>query len=239
METTLFYLKDKTEMADKIFVGFTTRAVPENLLKTLMPEFQGRAGTADKEKIAKQIQDKEEAWKVEAANMPYTGTFDSVHLIVPAKELAVTFKHDGRQPFGDKPSISQLTRNFLLKHFKGAWSNEANYRGEHDAIFVGFNPRRFLKMFGIECSLPRVDKPLPLSLWYGNSDHRDIEEALMPKDFKLLDWSTVIRARSDGMTGDDLEKYNAILSGWSGPGSNAEQDANIAMMMASQLGFLE
>jgi len=220
-------------MSMKIFVGYTTSTLPDEMLKDLMPEFEGRKGTTDAEKIAQQIKDKQEQWKDEAANQPYTGTFGTVHLLIPDKKVATTYRAEGRYPFGDKPSVSSQLRATLLKHFPKAWPNEANYRGEHVAIFVGFGMRRFLKMLGTECSLTK-DK-LPLAMWYGNSEHRDIQEAVMPKEFKSLGWKTVFARRREAV--EDKDKYDKLVAGWDGPGTNPERDAMIAMVLASQLGF--
>jgi hypothetical protein len=224
-------------MSVKIFVGYTTRPVPDEILKDLMPKFEGRSGTKDEEKIKEQIAEKEAKWKEDCADMPYTGTFDAVHIVVPCKELSVTYKSDGRQPFGEKPSVSAQVRAFLMKHFKDVWGNEMNSRGTDEAIFVGFNPRRFLKMLGIECSLPEVGKPCPAELWFGNSEHRDIEEAVMPKDFKLLDWKTVIARRRLGLDDDVQKDFDELFEDWDGPGADPEQDVAIAITMATQLGF--
>lgn len=118
---------------------------------------------------------------------------------------------------------------------------------DEPVVIIGFDPRRFLKVLGIELSLPLPgNEPLPPGLWYGNTDHRDIEEAVLPKpECKLLSWPHVIQARrprpelaeEERLKDPDVAKYDKLFKDWVGPGQDPEQDARIALTWASQLNF--
>ena len=90
----------------------------------------------------------------------------------------------------------------------------------------------FLKMLGLECCLPAnqpeaEDKSnaLPLSMWYTNTDHRDVGEAAMPKGFNLS-WPLVLAVRK------------ILIKGWNGPGVDVESDMIVATELSTQLGLL-
>ena len=227
-----------TEAVTYVIVGYTTTQLPEKMLAGLTPEFYGKAGTKDPELIQKQIQEKREAWNAETANMPYTGTFSSVHIAIPSQEEAVEFVADGRKPFGTKACITSNVVSLLATKFKDAWNPNSPQVGKQKVIFLGFNTRNFLKMLGIESTMPwtGMKAPAPLGLWYGNSDHRDIEDAVLPKDYKH-DWKTVVNARKIGLAGESLEKYEQVFAAWHGPGMNAKQDVLVTLTLAQQLGF--
>lgn len=223
-------------MTHLIFVGYKTAVVSG--FEELMPTFEGRAGTKDPEKIAEQIAEKKNAWLQDAPNSPYTGTLSEVVLAVPSLGKMVTFKAEGRGPGTAKPAVCVAARNIILEWFPDEWPNETHpvYSKVNVAI-CGFATRTFIKMLGIECSLPQNKCPLPPPLWYSNSDHRDIGEAVMPTGF-TVGWPTVIKARRVGLSAVDLEKYNKTFEGWDGPGNNCEQDVKVALLMADQLGFI-
>jgi hypothetical protein len=229
---------DSNSTVFKVFVGYTTRRVPDEWLTSLTPVFSPRGGTTDPAKIAAQIAEKKAAWEAEAASMPYTGTFDKVCLLEPSRKLSVSFDSKDRFPFGEKPAVSAQVGQWLLKHFPGAWSDEPNFRGQHSVVFVGFNPKLFLKLLGLECSLPVSKVKLPLSLWYGNSDHRDIQEAVMPKDFATFEWKSITAARRRGLNEEDAAKYDTGFADWNGPHVNAEADRFVSTVFGAQLGFI-
>ena len=222
---------------EKILVGYTTRTVPEEWLDHLKPEFEGRKGTKDSQKIAEQIEEKEKAWRENCAAQPYTGTFDTVALAHLERKETKTWKSNERQPFGTKPAISLLIRNYLLKSNPNAWSGELLDYKEPQVVFIGFGIRRFLKMLGLECSLPWIGEPAPVKLWFSNADHRDIESAVMPSDFKSLDWKSVIWARRNGLNEKDVKGFDRAFASWSGPGVDAEHDLKVITTLVNQLGF--
>jgi hypothetical protein len=222
-------------MTTPIFVGFTTKAV-ENV-DSLMPKFTGRTGTKDAAKIADQIAEKEAAWREEVANMPYTGQLATVQLIIPSKQVVLTYDIGKRQ---GKTPLCVAVASKLLKLFPNAWSRDTHDRGRSPEVaFFGFNIRLFVKMLGLECSLPCNNYPLPPGLWFTNTDHRDIREAVLPKDYDMVGWDAVVSARRAGLTGTALDEYNALFEGWGGPGKDAERDARITVLLAIQLGFAE
>lgn len=214
-----------------IFVGYRLKEVPylDDLL-AVIPE-----GDDDKSKAAA-VKARDKVRTCATENL-YTCTFDEVFLAIPSVEKARLFKAEGRKA-GD--SVSSGVRNFLLKLFPQAWPDELfSPRTSPEAIFMGFDPRFFLKLLGLECSMPMHECALPVSMWYGNSDHRDIGEAVMPKtETKQLDWPMVLAARGLGMAADDKARYDAMIKNWPGPGVHPQQDVDIVIELATQLGFL-
>jgi len=217
-------------MTRKIFVGYT--CVLAKGATDLQPEFTGKTGTKDEEKIAQQIIDQREAWNQKAAQQPYTGTFGSVYLIDPKLKFAGEFL-----PKPDLPVERQVVDWLLDKdRYEQAWPFDTHQRYEPTVVFVGFDSRKFLKMLGINCSMPSLNCSVPAPLWYGNTDHRDIEEACIPREFKsTITMDVVLKARRAGLGPRDLKKYDKAVNGWKGPGHNAKQDANIAFALGAQL----
>lgn len=214
-----------------IFVGYRLKEVPylDDLLQAI-PE-----GDDDKSKAAA-VKARDKVRTCAKENL-YTCTFDEVFLAIPTMEKARLFKSEGHK---EGYSVSATVSGFLLKLFPQAWPDALfTPRGDPEAIFMGFDPRFFLKLLGLECSMPMHGCALPVSMWYGNSDHRDIGEAVMPKtETKQLDWPLVLAARGLGMAADDKARYDAMIKNWQGPGVHPQQDVDIVIAMATQLGFL-
>lgn len=220
-----------------LFVAYRMRRVEEDRLARLKPSFQASRVLKDPAKIAASVQEKEAQFNQQAAFMPYTGTFDEV-CICDARTRR-TLRWTYREPGGKKPPISVAVSQWLAKYFAGAWTSDVWARREEPkVVFVGFNPRLFLKVLGLECSLPGPHQPAPLSLWYGNSDHRDILEAVCPADYKLLDPLAVIHLRRPPGDSDDALKWDRQVGGWTGPGNDLYADLWLAAEMATQLGFI-
>ena len=220
----------------KIFVGYRLRPIPD--VEKWMPEFAAPSNYKDEAKIKDYIEAKKEEFATAAAGLPYLATFEDVCLIDPQSEKALRFEYV--DPTSNKQSVAVRVRNYLLKAYPKAWANAAHYDPSRlpGAIFIGFDPRRFLKVLGLECSLPTVDKPCPLRLWYGNADHRDIEEAVCPKDFApWLNIKTVLKMRRP-IDPNAIEHWDTITKDWTEPGHNAQQDAMLSIELATQLGFL-
>lgn len=218
----------------KIVVGYRLR--PVDYLEELLPPKPAE----DEKTIIKAWEKMVDGVRTNATNNVYACTFDEVLIHVPALGKAKAFKSVGRKP--DQP-ICLDVRNFLLHRemFKGCWGDSTNSwgGGPPKAIFMGFEPRFFLKLLGLECSMPFCGKRLPVEMWYGNSDHRDISEAIMPKsETKHLDWDLVLKARRRGLTGEDLERYDAVIDNWVGPGVDPEKDVKLTLLLGNQLGFL-
>ena len=237
-------------MTHQIFIGYRLKlaATPE-MLKGLSdkyiagleipPSYKGNA------KEAPWVDNKRTEWMAAIGETPYLATFDEVSILVPSKHKGVILKSEGRAPGGKKPPICVAVRNFLLgkEMFPKAWSEDTHPGGirNPEAAFMGFNPRLFLKILGLECSLPVHDCPLPAEMWYGNTDHRDIAEAVMPAtDCGRLrgDWEFIVQARRLGLKDDHLKEYDAIVAGWTGPGKDPDKDARLACEWAVQLGFV-
>lgn len=202
----------------------------------------------------------------QAANQPYTGTFDEVHLVDLNKQLVATFSSHGREvpalgpatpdgaPDGDtsdsdsgstsasgsgdasaagagkNPPISVAVRDWLLREYPEAWPDTPHpARATPEAFFIGFNVDLFLDILGTECMLPQyageAGSQLPLSLWYGNSDHRDIGRAVT-RGYKNLSWPLVLRA------------HGLSPRSWEGPGVSPEADLTLATTLAYRTGLV-
>lgn len=215
----------------KLIVAYRTRLRPGADKAT--PEFRAPANYKDQAKIAADVEEKRAAFLADAKNMPYTGTFDEVYIADAEHDGAAQWKHPAEDS-GKRP-VSVRVRDYLVKHYPGAWADDV-VRGRPAVVFIGFDPRTFLKILGLECSLPGLTRA-PVGLWYGNADHRDIGEAVMPKEFKGLSLPYVLQQRRP-VDPDDAKKWDALVSGWPGPGVRPEDDVAIAITLADQLGFL-
>ena len=215
-----------------IIIGYKTRLVEG--INRLLPEFRAPTHYKDTVKVAEYVNGQKAEFLAAAKDMPYTGTFDEVVLFDPRNDKTVLWKYPA--PDEQKPPVSVRVKNYLLKHYPSAWTDSVT-RKPTEVVFVGFDIKTFLKILGIECALPAIAEPCPLNLWYGNSDHRDIAEALLPKDhckgmtlpYVLKFW----RPKDD----ESGREWDDLLAGWAGPGVAAQVDAEIAAKLARQLGF--
>ena len=228
----------------KLFVGYKTRLNPG--ADKHVPEFRPPSNYKDAGKIAAWQDEQKQAFLADAKNMPYTGTFDEVFLIdpqgkdekAPGGKKFKALQYKWSPPEEGKPPVAVRVRNYLLKNYRTAWSHDTHGRKPPEVIIVGFDPRTFLKILGLECSLPHIAKPCPLGLWYSNSDHRDIAEAICPKEFKGLTLPFALSFRRP-VEADLAALWDETVKGWPGPGENPEQDARIAVELGNQLGFLD
>ncbi len=222
---------EKTMPVAKIIIGYKTRLVAG--VDKITPEFKANAGYKDAAKIQADIEEKKAAYLAGAKDMPYTGTFDEVFIVDGTHEKIVLYRYDET-----KAPISVRVMTFLNKYYPNGWLDDTHGRKQPEAIFVGFDPRTFLKILGLECSMPAINKRAPLGMWYTNADHRDIGEAMLPKEFKGLSYAQVLKLRRPVVPAE-AKKWDDLTEGWAGPGANAEKDALIAVEIASQLGILK
>jgi hypothetical protein len=172
------------------------------------------------------------------ARQPYTATFDKVKLVDIEGQNHKTFSYESRKSNADAP-VSVGVRDWLLSTFPDAWPHTLVHHAGRTPMFIGFNPRLFLKILGLECSLPEnhtkddegdpvsAYTALPLSMWYGNVDHRDIESAVFA-DCKYMTWEAMLRMRqiSPQVEGEDLP--------WQGPGTDVHQDFRVLKKILDQ-----
>ncbi len=215
----------------KILVAFKTRLVPGIVpdVSQLVPPANYKSEEAITKWRAERLVDAQEMYRLQ----PYTATFDEVQLADVSRNETKQWKY--REPGSGKPSVSAVIAAYLLKQYPNAWSNTTHPdRKTPEAIFIGFDSRLFLKILGIECSLPSSQgdpkklSPLPLALWYANSDHRDIEEAVKPTDFRFLTWSVILQARG----------LHESFKDWNGPHDDVSSDLRLTTELAAQLGML-
>lgn len=223
---------------EKIFVGFRTQLAPTAVIEALRPSaFKANARLKDKVKIEADQRAKEEAFFAAAKDQPYTGQFAAVALLVPRSQKPELFLAEHHGPKSVKGPLCLAVREYLLSYCPVAWSWETHDRSPAKALFVGFNPRLFLKMLGEECSLPQHANPLPLQMWYA-SDFIDIEEAVVPNKFPSLTLEMAVRARRP-IEPDAAAKWDErYLANWQPPHQDPGRDVYLAIELATQLGIV-
>jgi len=227
-------------MANIVLVAYSTKL---SELDLPLAEVKAPSNYKDPEKIAAYIEKAKEAQKAEMVAAPYSGTFDRMVLSDVASQKQTSWKSDDRGPGGSKPRISVAARSWLLNRYPKAWPAgfEQNSNEDEKVYFVGFGIRNWLKMMGTECTLPSFqpkgpdgkedvesDVNLPLSMWVGNRDYRDIESLVIPKDFeKNIGWASVLKARG---LAEQFPK-------WAGPHQDPETDLALITELTAQLGL--
>jgi hypothetical protein len=224
----------------KLFVAYSTMPVPG--FEPDPGAIEAPAHYKDPEKIAEYKAKAAVKLKADAAFMPYTGTFAEVQIVDPARRENLKWEY--RAPDSGKQPLCLAVRAWLVKnygqYFPESMTPARDDRGRPEVVFVGFDPRLFLKMLGTECSLPeyvatdKAGKPtgaprLPLSLWFANSDHRDIEQAAMPADYKGLTWDVVLKRR----------QLRDRFPAWERPHEDVTADVDLTVALATQLGMLD
>lgn len=234
----------------KLIVGYVCRMQPPELIKDLIPEITAKKTLKDPAKqktpeekaaaeqaILDDIAEKKAEFEANAKYIPYLGTFQRVVIYDIKNKRTGRWNCDGSRPFGDKSSVSERIVAWLLKGFPTAWGG-LDDKKEPEVRFLGFGMRDFLKMLGTESTMPySVDVPPP-KLWYSNSDHRELADAVAPDQAgKLLDLRKIIGRRrpEDEKAG---KKWDEQFSKWVAPHVSADLDAWLCTELASQLGFL-
>lgn len=203
----------------KIVLGYRTRAV--ELAEPFVPEFSPPANYKDRAKIDEWLDQRKAEWAETSLTYPYLSTFDEVFIAVIAPGIREVGKWSYRAPDSGKQPVCLALKTFLTKFFGSAWDG-----GGTKPVFLGFDPRTFLKIWGLECSMPANASPLPPAVWYGTTNHRDVAEALLPAEFKSVPLAWVLKHRG-------IE-----VPGWQRPGLDPELDARVVVVAAEQLGFL-
>lgn len=224
-------------MTTKLIVGYTTQIHSEEVFDMLRPEIVASKSCKTDEAIAKDIEERTKAFRANAHNLPYLGTFKSVTIASPTQELIANWDIVGREPGGKKQPICIAVAGWLLKHFPKAWSKEVVTSEKPEVLFIGFNPRLFVKMLALECTLPVHAKPLPPKMWYGTSDYRDIETAILPDDCKPLTLPAVLKRRRP-IDEKSAKLWDQQMKSWTAPGVDSKLDVWLVTELAAQLGFL-
>lgn len=229
-------------MSKKVYVGFETAVVEGTDWKKFVDVGDLTDLTEAKKAAALAKRD-----KINFAAMPYTGRLKRVAFVIPGESQPILFadkpvkgKGTGAtaaiQPLRCASVVEYLLTKFAGPEGEPAWHNDTNpdRRTPPVAIFVGFDPKLFLKMLGLGCMLERT--AAPLGLWYGNSDHRDIENALLPTEAKELTWDMVF-ARLRGLySGDAKTRFDKLVEKFE-PGKDAVVDAALSYELGDLLGF--
>jgi hypothetical protein len=228
-------VEDESDKAPaKIIIGFKTRLV-EGAEKHA-PDFKAPANYKDAAKIAEYVATQRAEFLAAAKDMPYTGTLDEVTLVDPKNDKNVIWKYPAADE--SKPPVAVRVKNYLLKYYPTAWDFNLTRR-QPQVIFFGFDIKLFLKLVGIECAMPGIAKPCPLNLWYGNSDHRDTTEIVMPKDnCKGMTLPYVLKFWRPA----DPEKgklWDALIADWPGPGQTTYKDAAITCDILRWIGLMK
>lgn len=203
----------------KIVLGYRTRPA-EN--RPFSPTFEPPGNYKDPAKIAEWQAQRLAEWPAQVTHYPYLSTFDDVFIVVVGKGLREVGRWAYRAKDSGKQPVCLAMKTFLMKFFEEEWTSG----GGNKPVFIGFDPRSFLKIWGLECSMPENAQPLPPQVWYGTNQHRDIGDALLPSEYKGVPLTEVLKWRG-------IEVPN-----WKAPGMDPELDARVVMIAAEQLGFL-
>ena len=238
-------------MTAKIIVGFSLSVKPDIDVETLMPVFTFPSNWKPETKEDNRLK-KEQEFREGCGRQLYTSEFETVHLLDPSLGSEVHFQRGEwadialfaaqRKKKAEPLSVALQVRQVLLNGRGSAWTdNIFDKRDEGpEAVFVGFRIKTFLKVLGVECALH--GNPLPLSMWYGSSDHRDVENALVPDDAsaKNIDLAMALEFfENAGVFYDDKsEKPFLEVPDNFVPGSDAKLDATISLLLGSRLGLI-
>lgn len=218
----------------QLLVGYTMVKYPgtDEFFGEMRKSIEAPANYKDPAKIQEYKDKKFQELQEEAFKMPYLGTFGSVHLLdtsTPPEPTLHKWSSEKRQPFGKDKPLSALIASFLKSKWPDAF--EEQFSVEHkvsEIILVGFEIRRFVKMLGLECSMPGIECPLPGILWYGSHAYRDVSEMIIPKDVKLDKFLPfVLKCR--GLS---------VKENWKGPCEDAATDLRLTTELLTQLKFL-
>ena len=150
---------------------------------------------------------------------PYSSEMGDVHLIIPALEKAITYRAEGRQEGSGKLKVCAAAASFIKKHACDVGLQPT---------FVGFDVELFLRFLGLECASSHVF--FPPDYWINTPYAIDLYKYLTLDGVE--DIGEAFRYFSNSFTGEDLEKYTALVKGWT-PHVDAEQDAHLAFLFGS------
>ena len=204
-----------------VIVGYQTKPMSE--LGKYVPQFVANKTLKDPAKIEADLAAKKSQFEATAGCLPYFGRLRRVVLVdcqpMATEGSIVEFSDSGSE------SVGVQVAEWLEQRFSDCWSNRLDGRwGEMMMQFVGFNPKTFLKIMGVECAL--AGKPCPGNMWYGNSDHRDISTFLLPDELPKITTDWTIPAR---MLNIDMSNP---------PGTSPEADIAICVQVLQKFGFL-
>ena len=224
-----------------LVVGYKTAAMPVTYLKEVQPRFTPKANLVDKAKIAADIAEKTQLYVEDAASNPYTGYLEKVAIadITNAGKIKLS---------GEKtPGATAVdVVKWLTETYPGAWpsglEDTMDPWKKNPIVFIGFSPKRFLKFLGIECTTPARNPSkivkIPTGLWYSNSSHRDLIEAICPSsEFKKLEFETALKSRRP-LDPKSQEKWDELTKQWKEPWIDPSLDLALAIELTAQLGFI-
>lgn len=167
-----------------LLVTYSTTSASNETLLQMEPEFKPDGNTKDDALKAAQIAKKRQKWQETVARRPYTGLLDQVYLGDPTASLAkfASGEHSAAlprvkpkkgQPEPPIPSVELQISNWLEANYKNSWTrNIFDTDPGLPVVLLGFDPRSFLQMVGIECA--RQGQPAPVGMWLGGGNCRDV-----------------------------------------------------------------
>lgn len=234
MRRVTLFEDDMSSKTARIIVSYSTIVVDQAKVDELAPEFEAPSNYKDKEKIERYIAQKKANFFAQAASQPYTGTFKEIMLVDLQKQIVGNWSWE--QTKENDLTVAENAASWILRNNPGAFDGDILDSRNSNVVFIGFNTRLFLKMLGLECTLPDTKVRVPLKLWYNNPNHRDIAEAVMPAEY-VLSWPLVLAMREPVETATLNEKW-AYLKTWKQPHVNVNHDSLLITELAAQLGFL-
>lgn len=205
------------------FVGYETKKLPD----LIEPKFEPRKGTTKPETIARQIEEKRQLFHERAASSPYTSFLSRIVALeyrADTKEieplLDTSQKPKGRGDVKTPPAVRFAS---LLSQWDYGVSRTLLRQVRNPVLFIGFDPKVFLKLLGTECAM--LQEPIRCGWWVANSDHMNIQSLLLP-DAASVDFNAACTYLGVA-TPKDFE-----------PCQNAEDDARLCYEITERLGLL-
>ncbi len=204
------------------FIGYETRKLPD----LLEPEFLPRKGTIDPAKIATQIAEKRAAFHQQAASSPYTSFLSKIVAVSVNEngEAVPMFSSDNGKGKAKKatmpPAVSFAEH---ISRWNAGVTESIQQPMTPPVLFVGFEPKNFLKLWGIECAM--LQEPIRPGWWVANSSHYNIQSLVLP-DCTGIDFQAACM-----YLGQPLRKDFE-------PGLDAAYDAELCYKLVSRLGML-
>ena len=203
----------------RIFVGWISQ--PREDAAAIMPRFEANKGTKDEEKQLQQIQDKQAKFMAEATSLPLFSKLASVVLVDPASDSKQTFPMEG-----SKEPIAVQIKDWLLANKDYYF---ASAKGICPFEFIGFAPREFVKLLGMECA--EAEQPLPDCCWVGVSNYKDIESIVLGD---LQRYGVTLDA---ALTRFGIAEHFKINLPYV-PSKDPEEDLKITLELATRMGMM-
>lgn len=199
-----------------LIIGYQTE-VRTDVANRFEPTFEPSPRLVNADAIQRDIERQRAKFLATLPRMPYFTTLTRIYVVDLEAEDAHDFRSD------DQNLACAKFAELIRERYAHVWPDTFRTESPSKPI-IGFDIGDFLKLCGLECSLPDVDSPLPLSMWVGNHFHRDVRELICPDAYKI-DLAVALSCR--GLT--------EIVPPDFQPHQDAKLDTQLAATVMSQL----